>query len=94
MRAAYEAKVFPRLRSFRPDLLVISAGFDAHESDPLAQLYWRTEDFAWLTAQLCAIAADCCDGRVVSLLEGGYDLQALAASAKAHVEELQKAAAT
>ena len=94
MRAAYEAKVFPRLRSFRPDLLVISAGFDAHESDPLAQLYWRTEDFAWLTAQLCAIAADCCEGRVVSLLEGGYDLQALAASAKAHVEELQKAAAT
>lgn len=92
MRAAWRDHAFPRLRSFRPELLIISAGFDAHEDDPLANLNWRTEDFAWLTAQLCDIARDTCGGRVVSTLEGGYDLSALAASAKAHVEELIKAA--
>lgn len=93
MRAAYQSQVFPRLRSFRPELLIISAGFDAHADDPLAQLNWQTEDFAWLTAQLCDLAQEICAGRVVSLLEGGYDLAALAASCRAHVEELQKAAA-
>ena len=92
MRRVYEAKVFPRLRSFRPDLIIISAGFDAHKDDPLAGLNWETEDFAWLTAQLCAIAAEICEGRVVSTLEGGYDLKALAESTRAHVEELIKAA--
>ena len=92
MRALYEAKVFPRLRSFRPELLILSAGFDAHEDDPLAGLNWTTEDFAWLTAQLCDVAAELCEGRVVSTLEGGYDLQALAQSSRAHVDELIKAA--
>ena len=92
MRKVYEAKVFPRLRSFRPELIIISAGFDAHKDDPLAGLTWETEDFAWLTAQLCDLAAEICQGRVVSCLEGGYDLKALADSAKAHVEELIKAA--
>lgn len=92
MRAAYEAQAFPRLRSFRPELIIISAGFDAHAADPLASLNWETEDFAWLTAQLCGIARDVCAGRIVSTLEGGYDLTALAQSAKAHVEELIKAA--
>ncbi|MAC81159.1 MAG: acetoin utilization protein [Rhodobacteraceae bacterium] len=92
MRAAYTGQAFARLRSFRPELILISAGFDAHAADPLANLMWETEDFRWLTAELCAIAADVCDGRIVSCLEGGYDLQALAASAKAHVEELMKAA--
>ncbi len=53
---------------------------------------WETEDFRWITAELCAIAADVCDGKIVSYMEGGYDLQALAASARAHVEELMKAA--
>ena len=93
MRAAYEAQAFPRLRSFRPELLIISAGFDAHADDPLAQLNWQTEDFAWLTAQLCDLAQEICGGRVVSLLEGGYDLAALSAACRAHVEELQKASA-
>lgn len=92
MRAAWRDRAFPRLRSFRPDLIVISAGFDAHADDPLAQLEWQTGDFAWITAEICRIAAEICDGRVVSTLEGGYDLDALAASAKAHVEELVKAA--
>ncbi|MGB1034197.1 MAG: histone deacetylase family protein [Paracoccaceae bacterium] len=89
MRSAYSAHVFPRLRDFAPDLLIISAGFDAHCDDPLAQLNWTTDDFAWLTAQLCEIARDVCGGRVVSTLEGGYDLDALAASTRAHVNILK-----
>ncbi len=92
MRQVYQTLAFPRLRAFRPELIVISAGFDAHQDDPLAGLNWSTEDFAWLTAELCALAAELCEGRVVSTLEGGYDLEALSASARAHVEELMKAA--
>ena len=92
MRKTYADQCFPRLRAFRPELIVISAGFDAHADDPLADLNWSTEDFAWLTAELCALADELCGGRVVSTLEGGYDLNALAASARAHVEELGKAA--
>ena len=91
MRRIYEGEVFPRLRAFKPELILVSAGFDAHEDDPLATLYWRTEDFAWITREVCAIAGEICNGRVVSMLEGGYDLAALAASARAHVEELIKA---
>ncbi len=92
MRAAYEAQAFPRLRSFKPQLIIISAGFDAHQDDPLANLNWSTEDFAWVTAELCKIADELCDGRIVSTLEGGYDLNALAEATRAHVEELMKAA--
>ncbi|WP_043772949.1 histone deacetylase family protein [Roseivivax isoporae] len=92
MRKVYESRVFPRLRDFAPDLLILSAGFDAHVEDPLASLEWEEDDFRWLTRELCAIAAEVCGGRVVSTLEGGYDLEALGASARAHVEELQEAA--
>lgn len=92
MRAAYEGQAFPRIRAFRPDLIIISAGFDAHRDDPLASLNWSTEDFAWLTSELCALAAELCQGRIVSTLEGGYDLNALAQATRAHVEELIKAA--
>jgi acetoin utilization deacetylase AcuC-like enzyme len=88
MRAAYAAQVFPRLRAFGPELVILSAGFDAHRDDPLGELTWVEEDFAWITRSLCAIAREACDGRVVSLLEGGYDLTALAASARAHVAAL------
>ena len=91
-RAAYEAHVFPALEAFAPELVLISAGFDAHKADPLAGLMLETEDFAWVTARLCEIAARHCDGRVVSSLEGGYDLDALAASGAAHVDELIRAA--
>lgn len=91
MRAAWE-KVLREVRAFAPEMVLISAGFDAHQDDPLANLNWSVEDFRWISAAICDLAADVCDGRVVSVLEGGYDLDALAASAKAHVEELMKAA--
>jgi acetoin utilization deacetylase AcuC-like enzyme len=84
-RRGYEEKILPALRAFRPDMILISAGFDAHVRDPLAQLRLETEDFAWVTRKLLEVADESCGGRVVSTLEGGYDLQALAASAGAHV---------
>ncbi|SEP99301.1 histone deacetylase family protein [Thalassovita taeanensis] len=90
MRQAYEGRVFPMLDAFEPQLILISAGFDAHQDDPLAQLRWRTEDFTWLTQRLCDLATTHCGGRVVSTLEGGYDLTALAASAAAHVTVLME----
>ncbi len=93
MRAAYERLAFPRLRAFSPELIVVSAGFDAHADDPLANLNWTTDDFRWITEELCALAGELCGGRIVSLLEGGYDLSALAAASRAHVEELIKASA-
>ena len=92
MRAAYELVAFPRIKAFEPELIIISTGFDAHQDDPLAELNWSTEDFVWLTKQLCALANDLCEGRLVSALEGGYDLNALAASVKAHVKILSEAA--
>jgi acetoin utilization deacetylase AcuC-like enzyme len=87
-RAAWADTILTELDRFAPELLVISAGFDAHRDDPLAQLRVGTEDFAWLTGQLVALAERHCGGRVVSVLEGGYDLAALAESAAAHVRVL------
>ena len=89
-RAAYEDVVFPRIEAFKPELLIISAGFDAHKADPLAGMELETEDFAWVTARLCDLADEHCGGRVVSSLEGGYDLDALGASAAAHVQVLEE----
>jgi acetoin utilization deacetylase AcuC-like enzyme len=86
-RRAWEAILLPALAAFAPDLLIISAGFDAHRADPLAQLRLETEDFGWITAELAKIAK----GRIVSSLEGGYDLDALAQSAAAHVRALMRA---
>ena len=91
MREKYEMLVFPALQEFKPELILVSAGFDAHEADPLAELNWLTEDFSWLTERICKIASDCCGGRLVSTLEGGYDLEALAESVKAHVIKLCEA---
>ena len=91
MRQKYEALVFPVLQNFEPELILISAGFDAHKADPLAELNWSTEDFSWLTERLCKIAEECCEGRLVSTLEGGYDLEALADSVKVHVKKLCEA---
>ena len=91
MREKYEMLVFPALKEFKPELILISAGFDAHVADPLAELNWLTEDFSWLTERICKIASDCCGGRLVSTLEGGYDLEALAESVKAHVIKLCEA---
>ena len=87
-RAAWERQILPALRDFGPEMVFISAGFDAHARDPLAELYLTEEDFAWVTREIRAVAEDCCGGRLVSTLEGGYDLEALAASAVAHVEAL------
>ncbi len=87
-RRAYEERILPALRDFAPDILLISAGFDGHARDPLCQLELGTADFAWLTGELMAVAAECCQGRVVSTLEGGYDPEALAESAAAHVRAL------
>ena len=90
-RDAMESRVFPALRGFAPELILISAGFDAHNDDPLANLHLFEADYAWATTELCRIAAEKCSGRVVSTLEGGYDLGALAASAAAHVGALMAA---
>ena len=85
MRAAYEAQAFPRLMEFAPELIVISAGFDAHRDDPLGGLRWGADDFAWLTTRICDVADASARGRVVSTLEGGYDLDALDSCVAAHV---------
>ncbi|SDO00571.1 Acetoin utilization deacetylase AcuC [Lutimaribacter pacificus] len=90
MRALYEDRVFPRIDDWAPELILISAGFDAHRADPLAQLNWDIADFTWLTENLCDLAAKHCRGRVVSALEGGYDVEALAASVAAHVTVLKE----
>ena len=87
-RAVMTNEVLPALKRFGPDLVMISAGFDAHARDPLANLNLVEDDYAWATRELMAVADDYAGGRVVSCLEGGYDLQALAASAAAHVREL------
>ena len=89
-RAAWESQGLPALRAFKPELLIVSAGFDAHKADPLASLQLETADFGWMTDQLIAVADECCGGRIVSVLEGGYDLQALAASAALHVRRLMR----
>ena len=91
MQQAYLRDVFPRLVEFAPDLILISAGFDAHQADPLANLNWDETDFAWLTREICAFAETQCAGRVVSALEGGYDLPSLGRSVAAHVTELMEA---
>src|SRR5262245_41094465 len=90
-RTAWSDTILPELDRFAPGLLIVSAGFDAHKADPLAQLRVETEDFAWITRELLRISANHCGGRLVSVLEGGYDLDALAASAAAHLRTLMQA---
>ncbi len=89
MRAAWEPAL-ARVAAFRPELILVSAGFDAHRDDPLTDLRWSEVDYAWLTGAICALARDVCGGRVVSCLEGGYDLSALAASVAAHLDVLME----
>ncbi len=89
-RNAMTRTVLPALEAFDPDLVMISAGFDAHGDDPLAGLNLTDEDYGWVTRELVKVAGQCCDGRVVSTLEGGYDPAALGRSAAAHVSELMK----
>ncbi|MEI7035822.1 histone deacetylase family protein [Fulvimonas yonginensis] len=87
-RRRWEQELLPRIAAFGPQLLLVSAGFDAHRADPLAQLELAADDYAWLTTRLLDVARDHAGGRMVSTLEGGYDLDALAASAAAHVAAL------
>ncbi len=89
MRSRYTSHVFPRLRDWQPELILVSAGFDAHKRDPLANLLWEDADFAWITRELVKVAEEICEGRIVSTLEGGYDLQGLGHGALAHVTELE-----
>ncbi len=89
-REAMTSVILPRLDGFKPDLLLISAGFDAHARDPLANLNLIEADFAWVTAQLMDRADRYCGGRVVSVLEGGYDLEGLSQSVAAHVTTLMR----
>lgn len=89
-RHAISDTIVPALTAFRPDFILMSAGFDAHQDDPLAGLNFTDEDFAWITREILSVARSHCAGRVVSTLEGGYDLDAVASSASAHVRELMR----
>ena len=87
-RATFSGALMPALQAFAPDLILISSGFDAHRRDPLAHQSLEAEDFAWATRAVIEVARDCCHGKVVSSLEGGYDLEGLGRSAVAHVQAL------
>ncbi len=87
-RALFDQRLMPALDAFAPDLILVSAGFDAHRRDPLAQQTLEAKDFAWATRAIAAVARRHCGGRIVSSLEGGYDLEALGQSAVAHVQAL------
>ena len=87
-RKAWSKLGLPAIQRFDPDLILVSAGFDAHERDPLAQIELQDKDYRWITEEICDLATDCCQGRVASILEGGYDLEALASAGRAHVQGL------
>jgi acetoin utilization deacetylase AcuC-like enzyme len=89
-REAFETVILPRLRAFKPDVLILSAGFDAHTRDPLANLNLVEADYSWVTKKLMEVADECANGRIVSMLEGGYDLQGLSRSVAAHVTALMR----
>lgn len=90
-KAAFNERILPALRNFRPDIVLISAGFDAHRNDPLGSVQLTEDDFAWVTGKLVEVAEETAGGRVVSMLEGGYDLRGLAGSVAAHVKTLMEA---
>ncbi|MEM9234288.1 MAG: histone deacetylase family protein [Pseudomonadota bacterium] len=93
-RKVWGDRLLPALSDFSPDFIVISAGFDAHGADPVGGLELTEDDFAWVSDQICQVAADSCHGRLVSVLEGGYDLDALARSTATHVKALARASGT
>ncbi|MCF6325772.1 MAG: histone deacetylase family protein [Devosiaceae bacterium] len=90
MRQAYNDLILPALNNFAPDLILLSAGFDAHKRDPLANLNWTNNDFGWVTGKLMDAADKHCENRIVSLLEGGYDLEGLAGGVSTHVQMLER----
>jgi acetoin utilization deacetylase AcuC-like enzyme len=90
LRNAFSDHILPALDTFKPELIIVSAGFDAHVRDPLASLRMVEDDFAWVTRQIRDKAEKLCEGRLVSVLEGGYDLDGLSGSVAAHVTELMR----
>ncbi|MEX1305460.1 MAG: histone deacetylase family protein [Rhodovibrionaceae bacterium] len=90
-RRAMSEGVFPKLANFQPELILVSAGFDAHEEDPLASLRFHEDDYAWATSELLHIAESACGGRLISTLEGGYDIHALGRCTAVHVRALMNA---
>ena len=90
-RKAIEREILPAVSEFAPEFLLVSAGFDAHKEDPLANLNFQDEDFAWVTRELVDLAGRHCGGRIVSTLEGGYNLSALGRGVAAHVRALMAA---
>ncbi len=88
--AKMTTEILPAIDAWQPEMIFISAGFDAHRDDPLAGLNWDEDDFNWATQQLCTLAQKHCNGRLVSTLEGGYDLDALGRSVAGHVRVLQE----
>ncbi|MDA4631690.1 histone deacetylase family protein, partial [Escherichia coli] len=89
-REAFKTRILPSLDSFQPDLIIISAGFDAHHRDPLAEINLDEDDFDWATGVLLERAGKYASNRLVSLLEGGYDLKGMSLSAGAHIKRLMK----
>ena len=89
-REKYSKIILPALKQFNPDLILLSAGFDAHKDDPLASIQLERSDYQWLTKKIMEIAESCCDGKVISVLEGGYNLYALADCVSAHITTLMK----
>ena len=87
-RKAWSTLGLPAIHTFAPDLILISAGFDAHYKDPLAQLEVQDVDYRWITDEICDLATDSCQGRVASILEGGYNMEALASASRSHVQGL------
>ena len=85
---AFSEQILPKLDAFKPDIILISAGFDAHQADPLADVHLDERDYCWLTQELKRLADHCCEGKIVSSLEGGYDLNALSRSVYQHVRVL------
>ncbi|MBL8019602.1 MAG: histone deacetylase [Leptospirales bacterium] len=85
---AFKEQIIPGLDKFEPDFLLISAGFDAHRSDPLAQMSLSASSFEWMSRELLEVASRHCNGKLISFLEGGYDLNALADSVEAHAQTL------
>ena len=91
-REAFEERILPAARNFKPDAVLLSAGFDAHHADPLGSINLSTEFYRWMTEQMMDVADTCCKGRLISLLEGGYDLNALAECISVHLETLKQPA--
>jgi acetoin utilization deacetylase AcuC-like enzyme len=87
----FKEKIVPALQEFKPDILLISAGFDAHKDDPLAAIFLDESTYSEVTRMLAEFAEKCCQGRIVSVLEGGYDLQALPRCVEAHLQQLMLA---